>query len=40
YAIGQPTYETVRKNGYDAVIAQKQTIDGLIYTIKESRNLK
>lgn len=40
YAIGQPTYETVRKNGYDAVIAQKQTIDGLINTIKESRNLK
>ncbi|PTJ92180.1 uroporphyrinogen-III synthase [Staphylococcus simulans] len=40
YAIGQPTYETVRKNGYDAIIARKQTIDGLIYTIKESRNLK
>lgn len=40
YAIGQPTYDTIRKNGYDAVIAQKQTIDGLINTIKESRNLK
>lgn len=40
YAIGQPTYDTIHKYGYDAYIAKIQTIDGLINTIKESRNHK
>lgn len=40
YAIGKPTYLTIKANGYEAKVAHQQTIESLMKIITESRNPK
>lgn len=40
YAIGEPTYLTIKAYGYEAKVAHQQTIESLMKIITESRNPK